>query len=786
VSPRSNQLQLAIAISFGVLFSLVAPQTLSAGLTITPNTTLQAETGNNTSTANSFREQTNGNAGSGNVSKVPIRSLLYPGSNTKILVNLLAWFGPANHINVGYASDDPAQVRRQVQDMVSRGIQGVVIDWFGPERTVINNATYLFKKEAEARPGKFEFSVMEDVGAVVEAARATNCNVTDRIITDIQYIARNFIPSPAYTRINGRPVIFFFGVGAYYVDWARVRAAVGNDILFVFRGVGGLKQAASNGGFAWVDIPSDPYNMNLAAQESFYSAALSASGQVAIGSAYKGFNDTIAGWGTNRVIHQQCGQTWLATLRNIGKFYSSSRQLPALQLVTWNDYEEGSALENGVDNCVYVVANTSGNTLRWSIAGGGSNTIHHYTVFISTDGVNLMKLADIPSSARSYDLGALGLSPGTYVLYVKAVGQPGIRNKMSPAIRFRTSNEPPVVQLSVTSVDSRTITASTSGSRDPDGSLAASKIDFGDGFVANGPTATHTYARANSYDITATVFDNHGASSVSTKRVTVKPPSTGVRIFSPANGATLDSPVTFIATARASAPITAMRIYVDGKTQFTVREDHINTMLKVNTGTHNVTVQAWDVNGAVYRSSIQITSEPNNQYPAAHIAFSPLTSVSPLTMLACMAGSRDPDGFINGYAMSFSDGFSSFSPGVAHTFASAGTYTANAVVVDQFGLSDSRTATFTVGPGGSTPGVTVTSPPNGATVSSPVRFVASAVSSNPITAIAVYVDNQRVLLRNASSIDESVALTSGAHFVVVQAWDSTGSIFKRSLNITVQ
>jgi hypothetical protein len=94
-----------------------------------PTTTLSAETGNNTSAASSFVQQTSGNAGGANVSKLPIRSLLYAGSTTKIYAHLVAWFGKSSHIDVGYRSDDSAQVHRQVEDMISRGIQGAIIDW---------------------------------------------------------------------------------------------------------------------------------------------------------------------------------------------------------------------------------------------------------------------------------------------------------------------------------------------------------------------------------------------------------------------------------------------------------------------------------------------------------------------------------------------------------------------------------------------------------------------------------------------------------------------------------
>ena len=110
------------------------------------NTTLQAETGNNTSTANSFPGQKNGNAAPANVSKLPLTSLLYGGANTKIYATWLGWFGLPNHISVGYNSNTAAQVHAQVQDMMSRGMAGAISDWYGLQNTrkhlPINNFRY--------------------------------------------------------------------------------------------------------------------------------------------------------------------------------------------------------------------------------------------------------------------------------------------------------------------------------------------------------------------------------------------------------------------------------------------------------------------------------------------------------------------------------------------------------------------------------------------------------------------------------------------------------------------
>ena len=44
------------------------------------------------------------------------------------------------------------------------------------------------------------------------------------------------------------------------------------------------------------------------------------------------------------------------TIAEAGKYYSTTNQMLGIQLVTWNDYEEGSEIESGIDNCVTVSA----------------------------------------------------------------------------------------------------------------------------------------------------------------------------------------------------------------------------------------------------------------------------------------------------------------------------------------------------------------------------------------------------------------------------------------------
>ena len=657
------------------------------------STTLQAETGNNTSAADSFPGQKNGNAPASNVSKLPISKLLYSGATTKIYGHLLGWFGKPNHISVGYQSNTQAQVHAQVQDMMSRGMAGAVLDWYGASDPFIDGTAKLLKNEAEAQGGKFEFAITEDKGALGAAAAANGCDVTSQFISDLSYIAANYESSPAYMKINGRPVVFLFDVDQFYIDWSRAGVAIPGNPLLIARGNNGLTSASDDGGFSWVRISTDaPFNPELNLQDSFFQTAQSNSQKLAVGAAFKGFNDTLASWGTNRVIDQNCGQTWLQSFSEIGKFYNSGNQLPALQTVTWNDYEEGTAIEDGVDNCVFLVPSQSGSTISWAV-NGQENTIDHYTVFISSDGKNLSSLIDVPSGTHSVDLSKLQVSSGkTYFVYIKAIGLPTIQNKMSPAIAYHAGDQPPDVSLKVSQTGTMTFNASASA-----GNASKVVIDFGDGTVANNASTSHTYKSVGSYLITATAFDAAGASSVDVQQVSTTSTSGGVNIASPSGGSTVNWPTPIVATAGSGGNVSAMQVLIDGKVAYAARGDTLNTSVKVFTGKHQVQVQALDSSGnAVGTASLNVTAEPGDVAPTAKITLTAMPQISSTTFLACTATSVDPDGFFIGRSISFSDGSKFSGPSALQTFKSSGTFQATATVEDNFGATDSTTVSFTV------------------------------------------------------------------------------------------
>ena len=123
---------------------------------------------------------------------------------------------------------------------------------------------------------------------------------------------------------------------------------------------------------------------------------------------------------------------------------SHAGALGAVQIATWDDYEEGTEVETGIDNHLAVSAQVSGGTLSWSLAAEANapsdctgaiaqgldlaSTVHHFAVYASSDGESLSLVADdLPATTTSLDLGAL-VPAGTTKLFVYAVGQPMIHN----------------------------------------------------------------------------------------------------------------------------------------------------------------------------------------------------------------------------------------------------------------------------------------------------------------------------------------------------------------------
>jgi hypothetical protein len=399
------------------------------------STTLKAQTANNTSASAAFQGMSNGNAPPSHVSKLPLRSLLYSGATTKIYARVVPFFLKSQkHVNVGYQSDDLGQAQRQVEDMMSRGIDGAIVDWYGTENPDLGRAAFAFRDQAEKHPG-FTFVISEDKGALKHCAKQQSCDLNQHLIDDLNYAYDNFENGASYLRQDGRPIVFFFDVNLDPIDWSRVRRSVRGNPLFVFRNAKAFSLPESDGAFVWVDHTG---NREMPYLDDFYKSYLAASRSrrpLMFASVYKGFDDSAASWGEGRVTNHECGQVWLDTFAKVNRYFQASNPLDSLEVVTWNDYEEGTEIETGVDDCVEIRSSISGRTLTWTTSGNAA-AIDHFTIYASSDGQNLIELKQVPSNIRSSELDGRELLAGHYQIFVQVVGKPSVTDKMSSGVSW--------------------------------------------------------------------------------------------------------------------------------------------------------------------------------------------------------------------------------------------------------------------------------------------------------------------------------------------------------------
>ena len=85
--------------------------------------------------------------------------------------------------------------------------------------------------------------------------------------------------------------------------------------------------------------------------------------------------------------------------------------------------------------------------------------------------------------------------------------------------------------------------------------------------------------------------------------------------------------------------------------------------------------------------------------------------------------------------------------------------------------------------------VTVSTPAPGATVTSPVHYVASATTSTcskGVASMGIYVDNKLIYVVDATTLNTTISMATGAEHTVVEEWDKCGGATYTTINLTVE
>src|SRR5438105_5250994 len=143
-------------------------------------------------------------------------------SSPKVIADYQPWFGDKQHINVGYSTQDPNVLRKQIQEAKDMGIYAFAVDWYGERQPFLDRSYALLQQVASE--SKFHVVLMYD------ETEEDNGRATDDALAAMEkayrsYIGPNAPGRDAYVVYEGRPVIFVFPTRGN-TDWDRVREAV--------------------------------------------------------------------------------------------------------------------------------------------------------------------------------------------------------------------------------------------------------------------------------------------------------------------------------------------------------------------------------------------------------------------------------------------------------------------------------------------------------------------------------------------------------------------------------
>jgi hypothetical protein len=248
-----------------------------------------------------------------------------------------------------YDSNDPDALECQVMLMKLSGIDGVIIDWYGNDDFLdygaVNRNTqrlipilqraglrFAICYEDQTVPKEIAGGVFTQPDAVAHGQRM------------MQWMQTHFFSSPAYLTQEGRPVLLSFGTPYYdNSQWNTLFSVLPRKPLY-FTELDRREPTASIGSFDWA-LPSGGTAQALQQQVDFLKRAQF--WPMFIPVAFPRFHDIYQKAGVSSsygTIDDQNGQTYEETLTR-----ALQSGAPIVQIVSWNDWGEGTQIEPSVE-----------------------------------------------------------------------------------------------------------------------------------------------------------------------------------------------------------------------------------------------------------------------------------------------------------------------------------------------------------------------------------------------------------------------------------------------------
>lgn len=251
-----------------------------------------------------------------------------------------------------YDSMDPDILEYQVLLMKLSGIDGVIVDWYGTgqlwDYPGINDRTIALFHHIEK--AGLKFSICYEDQTLNNLISQNIISAADKIVQgqkDIKYLEETWFAKEAYAKIDDKPVLLNFGPQFFKQssEWEAIFSALASPPLFFTED--NRTAPAADGAFSWPPMwkaPADGELTQTALKQYLNDfSAKSKSWPYRISSAFPGFNDIYKEAGVSdgyAFLAADNGSTFQLTLDQ-----ALSDNPHAIQIVTWNDYGEGTIVE---------------------------------------------------------------------------------------------------------------------------------------------------------------------------------------------------------------------------------------------------------------------------------------------------------------------------------------------------------------------------------------------------------------------------------------------------------